>query len=149
MADALNSGKVAAFVSDFVCNELYGVENAVLLPHLGATTEESEVNCATMAVNEVRDYLEYGIIKNSVNYPNMNVSYEGGHRILMLHKNLPNTLASILAITNSNVAKLGNRSKGEFACTIIDIDDKPSADQLAQLAGIEGMISVREIEIAE
>ena len=149
MAEALKSGKVAAFVSDFVNNELFGVENAILLPHLGASTEESEVNCATMAVREVKDFLETGKIKNSVNFPDMNVSYEGGHRILMLHKNLPNTLSAILDITNSNVAKLGNRSKGEFACTIIDIDDKPNADQLAKLAAMEGMISVREIEIAE
>ena len=149
MAEALKSGKVAAFVSDFVNNELFGVENAILLPHLGASTEESEINCATMAVREVKDFLETGKIKNSVNFPDMNVSYEGGHRILMLHKNLPNTLSAILDITNSNVAKLGNRSKGEFACTIIDIDDKPNADQLAKLAAMEGMISVREIEIAE
>ena len=149
MAAALKSGKVAAFVSDFVSNELFGVDNVVLLPHLGASTSESEENCATMAVDEVKNYLETGKIKNSVNYPDMNVSYEGGHRILMLHKNLPNTLSAILAITDSNVAKMGNRSKGEFACTILDIDDKPSAEQIEKLAGIEGMITVREIVIAE
>ena len=149
MAAALKSGKVAAFVSDFVSNELFGLENVVLLPHLGASTSESEENCATMAVDEVKNYLETGKIKNSVNYPDMNVSYEGGHRILMLHKNLPNTLSAILAITDSNVAKMGNRSKGEFACTILDIDDKPSAEQIEKLAGIEGMITVREIVIAE
>ena len=147
MAEALKSGKVAAYVSDFVNNELFGVENAILMPHLGASTVESEVNCATMAVREVSDFLETGKIKNSVNFPDMNVSYEGGHRIFMLHKNLPNTLSAILEITKSNVAKLGNRSKGDYACTIMDIDDKPTAEQLAKLAELDGMISVREIVI--
>lgn len=146
---ALESGKIATYVSDFVSSAMLQCENAVLLPHLGASTEESEANCATMAVSEVKNFLEYGIIKNSVNYPEMNVSYEGGYRIFMLHKNLPNTLASILGITKSNVAKLGNRSKGEYACTILDIDDKPTKEQLDDLMTIEGMISVREIIIEE
>lgn len=149
MAKALQSGKVAAFVSDFVSNDLFGVEHVVLLPHLGASTSESEENCATMAVHEVRNYLETGEIKNSVNYPDMTLTYEGGHRILMLHKNLPNTISSILAITDSNVAKMANGSKGEFACTLLDIDDKPSQEQLEKLMGIEGMITVREIVITE
>lgn len=149
MAKALKSGKVAAFVSDFVSNDLFGVEHVVLLPHLGASTSESEENCATMAVHEVRNYLETGEIKNSVNYPDMTLTYEGGHRILMLHKNLPNTISSILAITDSNVAKMANGSKGEFACTLLDIDDKPSQEQLEKLMRIEGMITVREIVITE
>ena len=102
-----------------------------------------------MAVAEVKDYLEYGIIKNSVNYPDMSVVYEGGYRIILLHKNLPNTLSAILDITDSNVGKIGNRSKGEYACTIIDIDDKPSEEQLERLTQIDGMISVREIRITE
>lgn len=149
LAQALKDGKVAAFVSDFVSNELFGLEHVVLLPHLGASTSESEENCATMAVHEVKDYLETGEIRNSVNYPNMTLTYEGGHRILMLHKNLPNTIASILAITDSNVAKMANGSKGEYACTLLDIDDKPSQEQLDKLMGIEGMITVREIVITE
>lgn len=144
---ALESKKVETYVSDFVSSNMLHLENAVLLPHLGASTEESEERCATMAVDEVREYLETGNIRNSVNFPNMNVTYEGGHRILLLHKNLPNTLSAILSITDSNVAKLGNRSKGDYACTILDIDDKPSKEQLEKLMGIEGMISVREIEI--
>lgn len=144
---ALKSKKIQTYVSDFVSSDMLQLENAVLLPHLGASTEESEERCATMAVDEVREYLETGNIRNSVNFPDMNVSYEGGHRIVLLHKNLPNTLASILAITDSNVAKMGNRSKGDYACTIIDIDDKPNKDQLDRLMEIEGMISVREIEI--
>lgn len=146
---ALESKKIATYVSDFVSNALIGQENAVLLPHLGASTEESEENCATMAVDEVRNYLETGNITNSVNYPQMNVIYEGGHRIVLLHKNLPNTLSAILSITDSNVGKLGNRSKGEYACTIIDIDDKPTEEKLAKLMEIEGMISVREVVIEE
>lgn len=147
LLQALESKKIATYVSDFVNNTLIGLENAVCLPHLGASTAESEENCATMAVNEVKEYLETGNIKNSVNYPEMNVLYEGGYRIAFLHKNLPNTLASILSITDSNVAKLGNRSKGEYASTIIDLDDKPTAEKLEKLKEIEGMISVREIQI--
>lgn len=145
MAAALESGKVAAYVSDFASDEILAQENAVTLPHLGASTPESEDNCAKMAVKEIRDFLETGTIRNSVNFPNLKVPYEGGYRICMIHKNIPNMIASITAAVKSNIENMGNRSKGDYAYTIVDVAEQPTEETLAALRAIEGMISVRTI----
>ena len=145
MAAALESGKVAAYVSDFASDEILAQENAVTLPHLGASTPESEDNCAKMAVKEIRDYLETGTIRNSVNFPNLKVPYEGGYRICMIHKNIPNMIASITSTVKCNIENMGNRSKGDYAYTIVDAAEQPTEENLDSLRAIEGMISVRTI----
>ena len=145
MAAAVESGKVAAYVSDFASDEILAQENAVTLPHLGASTPESEDNCAKMAVKEIRDFLETGTIRNSVNFPNLKVPYEGGYRICMIHKNIPNMIASITSTVKCNIENMGNRSKGDYAYTIVDAAEQPTEENLNSLRAIEGMISVRTI----
>ena len=145
MAKALESGKVAAYVSDFASDEILEQENAITLPHLGASTPESEDNCAKMAVYEITEYLEKGTIRNSVNFPNLKVPYEGGYRICMIHKNIPNMIASITSAVRCNIENMGNRSKGDYAYTIIDTAEAPTEANLDELRAIEGMISVRTI----
>ena len=145
MAAALESGKVAAYVSDFASDEILAQENAVTLPHLGASTPESEDNCAKMAVKEIRDYLETGTIRNSVNFPNLKVPYEGGYRICMIHRNVPNMIASITSTVKCNIENMGNRSRGDYAYTIVDAAEQPTEENLDSLRAIDGMISVRAI----
>ena len=145
MAKALESGKVAAYVSDCASDEILEQENAITLPHLGASTPESEDNCAKMAVYEITEYLEKGTIRNSVNFPNLKVPYEGGYRICMIHKNIPNMIASITSVVRCNIENMGNRSKGDYAYTIIDTAEAPTEANLDELRAIEGMISVRTI----
>ena len=145
MAAALESGKVAAYVSDFASDEILAQPNAITLPHLGASTPESEDNCAVMAVKEIADYLENGTIRNSVNFPNLKVPYEGGYRICLIHKNIPNMIASITSAVRCNIENMGNRSKGDFAYTIVDTAEAPTEANLDELRAIDGMISVRAI----
>ena len=145
MAAALESGKVAAYVSDFASDEILAQENAVTLPHLGASTPESEDNCAKMAVKEIRDFLETGTIRNSVNFPNLKVPYEGGYRICMIHRNVPNMIASITSTVKCNIENMGNRSRGDYAYTIVDAAEQPTEENLDSLRAIDGMISVRAI----
>ena len=145
MAKALESGKVAANVSDFASDEILAQENAITLPHLGASTPESEDNCAKMAVKEISDYLETGTIRNSVNFPNLKVPYEGGYRVCMIHKNIPNMIASITAAVKCNIENMGNRSKGDYAYTIVDLAEQPTEANLDALRAIDGMISVRAL----
>ncbi|WP_346704459.1 3-phosphoglycerate dehydrogenase family protein [uncultured Agathobaculum sp.] len=145
MAAALESGKVAAYVSDFASDEILAQPNAITLPHLGASTPESEDNCAQMAVKEISDYLETGTIRNSVNFPNLKVPYEGGYRVCMIHKNIPNMIASITAAVKCNIENMGNRSKGDYAYTIVDLAEQPTEANLDALRAIDGMISVRAL----
>lgn len=145
MAAALESGKIAAYVSDFASEEILQQENAVTLPHLGASTPESEDNCAQMAVYEITEYLEKGTIRNSVNFPNLKVPFEGGHRICLIHKNTPNMIASITKAVHCNIENMGNRSRGDIAYTIIDTAEVLTEENLKELGRIEGMISVRAI----
>lgn len=149
MAVALESGKVAAYVSDFASDCILAQENAIVLPHLGASTPESEDNCAKMAVYEIAEYLEKGTIRNSVNFPNLKVPYEGGFRVCMIHKNVPNMIGSITGVFSAkgvNIENMGNRSKGEFAYTIMDISADPAEAMLNDLRAIDGMIAVRVIK---
>lgn len=146
MANALESGKVAAYVSDFASDCILEQENAIVLPHLGASTPESEDNCAKMAVFEIMEYLEKGTIRNSVNFPNLKVPYEGGFRVCMIHRNVPNMIGAISGVFSSqgaNIENMGNRSKGEFAYTIMDISTEPNEDMRKALCAIDGMIGVR------
>ena len=149
MADALASGKVKRYVTDFPNPKTANMPGCIAIPHLGASTEESEDNCARMAVREMMDYLENGNINNSVNYPNCDMGLcqtEG--RITIRHHNIPNSLGrftAAIASENVNIAGLMNKSRGEYAYTMLDLDHHPSADVVEHLKGIEGVVRVRVI----
>ncbi|MCQ6281631.1 phosphoglycerate dehydrogenase [Bacillus sp. EB600] len=152
MAEALESGKVGKYVTDFPDEKVLKMKNAVAIPHLGASTKESEENCAIMAAREIRDYLETGNIKNSVNFPNAEIPYTGKKRITIFHKNIPNMVGKItsgLSNYSLNIADMVNRSRGEYAYTIIDIDNEVGEDVLSgletKLNQIDSIVSVRII----
>ncbi|MCI7809506.1 phosphoglycerate dehydrogenase [bacterium] len=150
MAEALASGKVARYVTDFPNEKTANMPGCIAIPHLGASTEESEDNCAKMAVQELMDYLENGNIKNSVNYPNCDMGIcraEG--RITLLHRNIPNSLGrftAAIASENINIDGLMNKSRGEFAYTMLDLDHHPSAEVVENLKKIDGVLRVRIIK---
>lgn len=149
MADALASGKVKRYVTDFPNPKTANMPGCIAIPHLGASTEESEDNCARMAVREMMDYLENGNIKNSVNYPNCDMGQcQSEGRITILHHNIPNSLGrftAAIASENVNIAGLMNKSRGEYAYTMLDLDHHPSADVVEHLKSIEGVVRVRVI----
>lgn len=146
MNDALNSGKVACYVSDFATETMLANEHAIVLPHLGASTEESEENCARMAVLEIVEYLENGNVRNSVNFPSLRVPREADVRLCLIHKNIPNMIAAVSGVLsgqNINIENMGNRSKGNFAYTIVDTNSAVNAEAVKAIESVEGMISVR------
>ena len=149
MVDALISGHVKHYVSDFPTPITAGVKGAIVIPHLGASTEESEDNCAIMAAKQIRDYLENGNIKNSVNYPNCDMGYKGNNtRLLLLHHNIPNMIGQftkILAADNMNIADLTNKSKGAYAYTMIDIDSEVPDQVVEDLKKVGDVLKVRVI----
>ncbi len=145
---ALESGKMSAYVTDFPSAELLGVKGCVCLPHLGASTPESEDNCATMAADELRDYLENGNITNSVNFPAVSMPRSGVQRICVLHKNTPGMLAQITELLGSagvNIENLVNKSRKEYAYTMLDIDSAAPQDAAAKLSAMESVVRVRII----
>jgi D-3-phosphoglycerate dehydrogenase len=149
MAQALDSGKVGKYVSDFVAGELMGKENIIFIPHLGASTYESEENCASMAVDQLTDFLENGNIVNSVNFPRCVQARESKERICIINENIPNILASIstmFAKLGLNIENMVNRAKGDYAYTLIDTNDTVDESMLKKIAEIEGIIKVREIK---
>ena len=150
MEKALESGKVARYVTDFPNTKSAKMEKAIVIPHLGASTQESEDNCAVMAANELVDYLENGNIKNSVNFPScdMGVCQVEG-RVALLHKNIPNMIGQItsaFAKNGYNISDLTNKSKGSKAYTLIDIENKASESLINELNAIEGILKVRVIK---
>ena len=149
IVDALVSGKVRSYVTDFPTKEIVGVKNAIVIPHLGASTEESEDNCAKMAAAELRDFLENGNILHSVNYPDCNMGAKGdGERITILHKNIPNMLGqftTLLADKGMNISLMTNKSRKEYAYTMIDVDTGVSAELEEQIASVGGVLKVRVI----
>ena len=150
MNDALRSGKVKCYVTDFPNAKTANMPGCIAIPHLGASTEESEDNCARMAVRQVMDYLENGNIVNSVNFPNceMGICTTAG-RITLLHKNIPNSLSrftTVMASENINIAGLVNKSRGDYAYTMLDLDHTPSDHALEALKKIEGVLRVRVIK---
>ena len=149
MVDALVAGKVKHYVTDFPTPEIAGVKGAIVIPHLGASTEESEDNCAKMAVKEVMDYLENGNIRHSVNYPDCDMGLRGDKtRILVLHHNVPNMIgqiSAVLAKDNMNIADLTNKSKGKYAYTMIDVDSEVPEGVVEELKRIGEVLRVRVI----
>ena len=148
MKAAIADGKVASYVVDFPTPELIGTERVISIPHLGASTAESEDNCAVMAAKELVDFLENGNITNSVNFPTVTVPKSGGARICLAHKNIPAVLSQIttlLAKEGINIENLGNGSKGEYAYTIVDTNCAISDATTDALRAVDGMIRVRVI----
>ena len=150
MEKALEGGKVARYVTDFPNTKSAKMEKAIVIPHLGASTKESEDNCAVMAANELVDYLENGNIKNSVNFPScdMGVCQSEG-RVAILHKNIPNMIGQItsaFAKNGYNISDLTNKSKGTKAYTLIDIESKASDKLVDELNSIDGVLKVRVIK---
>lgn len=146
--EALGKGVVSAYVTDFPSDEVIGVEGVVAIPHLGASTQESEDNCAVMAAKEIVDYLENGNITNSVNFPNVSMPRTTKSRICVIHKNIPNMLTQISGAVSAigvNIEKMNNQSKKEYAYTILDVDDIVSKEAIAKITEIEGVIKVRII----
>ena len=149
MVDALAAGKVHKYVSDFPNTTTVGAKGCIVTPHLGASTAESEDNCAKMAVEELMDYLENGNIKHSVNYPDCDMGLRGDKtRILVLHHNVPNMIgqiSAILAKDNMNIADLTNKSKGKYAYTMIDVDSEVPDGVVEELKQIGEVLRVRVI----
>ena len=148
MLTALASGKVASYVTDFPSEEMLGVDGVVAIPHLGASTPESEDNCALMAAKELIDYIENGNIENSVNLPAISMPRSSDKRICVIHRNIPNTLTaitSIVAADGVNIENMLNRSKGDYAYTMLDVAPTDYDKVCEQIKGINGVIRVRVI----
>ena len=150
MKEALESGKVAKYVTDFPNPAVVKMPNVIATPHLGASTEESEDNCAIMAVEEIRDFMENGNIRNSVNYPACDAGVcETKGRITVAHKNIPNMIGqitSILAAEGINIANMTNKSRDKYAYTLLDLENPVKEEAVAHLEKISGMYKVRVIK---
>lgn len=145
---ALESGKVARYVTDFPTDDMAGAPNAILIPHLGASTEESENNCAVMAARQLDDYLKNGNIRNSVNYPNLDQPRTGAARICVLHANIPAVISGIttaLAAAHLNIENMTNKSKGDNAYTMLDISSPPPEAVLASIHALPGVLRIRTV----
>jgi len=150
MEEALKSGKVRKYVTDFPNFKTANMDGVIAFPHLGASTEESEDNCAVMAVNEIRDFLENGNIKNSVNYPAVDMGVcSAAARVTIAHKNVPNMVSqftNVFASVNANISDMIDKSRGEFAYAILDLDSAADADIVSKLEAIDGVIKVRVVK---
>lgn len=148
MLAALESGKVARYVTDFPNNTITLAPNVVPIPHLGASTPESEDNCAIMAAQQLRDFLENGNIKNSVNFPNVEMERSGVQRLCIIHRNIPAMLANITAQLSGdgvNVENMTNKSRGDFAYTLVDVGSQVEESVIDDIRAIDGIIRVRVI----
>ena len=145
---ALESGKIASYITDFPSDDLLCTDGVIAIPHLGASTPESEDNCAQMAASEIIDYIENGNITNSVNLPEITLPRSGKYRICVIHKNVPNMITAITGIvaTNDiNIENMLNKSRGDYAYTMLDVSDVDSEHIIAKLEEIDGVIRARVI----
>lgn len=147
---AIKAGKVKKYVSDFPNPTTAGQEGCIVIPHLGASTEESEDNCAVMAVQEVRDFLENGNIRNSVNFPNCDMGEcQAAGRVAVLHKNIKGIISKYTAVmesNNINISDMTNKSRGDYAYSLMDIDSSVTEAAVEQLKSIEGVLKVRVVK---
>lgn len=146
---ALRSGKVASYVTDFPSNALAAAPNTILIPHLGASTPESEDNCAVMAARQLADYLENGNIVNSVNLPAVELPWSGTTRLCILHRNSPGIIAGITSALSQekvNVENMVNKSKGDYAYTIVDVNAAVSPQSVAHISGLDNILRVRVLK---
>ena len=150
MAAALESGKVARYVTDFPNPNSIHMKNTIVIPHLGASTEESEDNCAKMAVKELTDYLENGNIKNSVNYPNCDMGIcQTESRVAVLHLNIPNMIGQVtgtVAGQGVNISDMTNKSRDKYAYTLLDLEGRPTEETIEKLKAIQGVLRVRVVK---
>ena len=145
---ALDNKSLRKYVTDFPTPELLGRKDVILMPHIGASTEEAEENCAIMAVDQLMDYLEQGNIRNSVNFPATKMPRNGGYRITFCNKNVPKILGSVLSLLadcSLNVIDMVNKSRNDAAYNIIDVESEPTQDLLDKISNVEGIFSVRLI----
>ena len=150
MAEAVAAGRVARYVSDFPNPKVANMDRVILMPHLGASTKESEDNCAVMAVQELTDYLENGNIRNSVNYPSCDMGVcQTESRVAVLHKNIPNMIGqitAILAAQGANITDMTNKSRDRFAYTLVDLEHSLEEATIERLKTIEGVLRVRRVK---
>jgi D-3-phosphoglycerate dehydrogenase len=147
--EALKQGNIGVYVTDFPNEELLGMPNAICIPHLGASTPESEENCAKMAAQQLRNYLDTGDIINSVNLPNATMPFSGNYRITIIHRNksgMVGQMTAVLAESGANITDMLNKSKGDIAYTILNIDESVPAETVEKLKKIEGVVRVRTFE---
>ena len=145
----INSGKIRKYVSDFPNTTVAGHDGCIVIPHLGASTEESEDNCAIKAVLELKDYLENGNISNSVNYPRCDMGVCNGHRVAVFHKNVANMISQFTQILGSkgyNISDLTNKSNGDIAYTLIDLENPMTEDMVNDMKNIAGVFRVRVVK---
>ena len=150
LKDAIKAGIVERYVTDFPDDELLNMDKVIAIPHLGASTQEAESNCAVMAVKQLRDFIETGIIKNSVNYPDCKLEQNSDYRLIVMNKNIPNMVgqvSTILAKANINIVEMLNKSKGDYACTIIDASDEPPKEMIGHIDAIKGVVKVRLLKL--
>ncbi len=148
MKEAIEDGRVASYVTDFPTEETVRTPGIITIPHLGASTAESEDNCAVMAARQLIDYLENGNIANSVNYPSVSMPRSGDHRLVVLHLNVPNmisTTTSAFSDAGINIENMANRSKGEYACTLIDTEGDIPQSVIEKIEACEGIIRTIKI----
>ncbi|MFH1877811.1 MAG: phosphoglycerate dehydrogenase [Candidatus Omnitrophota bacterium] len=149
---AIKSGIVRRYVTDFPDDELLNMENVIAIPHLGASTYEAEENCAVMVANQLRNFLEKGNIKNSVNFPDSKLEQNSDFRLLIMNKNIPNMVGQIsrvLADAEINIVEMLNKSKGDYAYTIIDMSKEADQKIIDAMYGIKGVVKVRQILLAK
>ncbi|MEE9303935.1 MAG: 3-phosphoglycerate dehydrogenase family protein [Thiotrichaceae bacterium] len=144
--EAIKQGKLHSYVCDFPSNAIKGAKGVIALPHLGASTTEAEVNCATMVATQVRDYIENGVIKNAVNLPDVKLPRAGECRVAIMHKNSPDMVGQIshvLGNSSANIHHMVNNSQGDLAYTLIDVDSRLTDDCVSGLSSIDGVLKVR------
>ena len=148
LATALGEKKLRAYITDFPSERLKGVAGVTALPHLGASTEEAEENCAVMVADELREFLEQGTVRNAVNFPSVDMSRESPHRIAIANANVPNMVGQIsttMAQAGLNIHNMVNKSRGEMAYTLVDLDSAAAPEVIARIAAIPGVLSIRSI----
>ena len=148
--DALDAKRLAAYVTDFPSAELLRQAGVIALPHLGASTREAEDNCAVMVVDQLRDYLEHGNIANAVNFPNVSMARESAFRLAIANANVPNMVGQIstaMANAGLNIHNMVNKSRGEMAYTLVDVDSAVTEAVLADIARIHGVLAVRYLPV--
>jgi D-3-phosphoglycerate dehydrogenase len=148
--ESLRDKRLRAYICDFPSPRLQGHANVVAFPHLGASTEEAEENCALMVVDQLREYLEEGAIRNSVNFPAVEMARESPHRIAIANANVPNMLGQIsttMAQAGLNIHNMVNKSKGEMAYTLVDLDSAAAPEVIRRIAQIPGVLSIRAVPV--
>jgi D-3-phosphoglycerate dehydrogenase len=149
---AIKNGVVRRYVTDFPDDKLLTIDNVIAIPHLGASTQEAEENCANMIVRQIRDFIEKGNIKNSVNYPDCKIEQNSDFRLIVMNKNIPNMVgqvSAILAKANINIVEMLNKSKGDYACTIIDTSNEPLKEMVEAISNISGVLGARVLKLAK